>query len=291
MSHRGNASGTVDSRPRVVRSAWGATTTETATPKRGLVSNPKAYSYVRFSTPEQMQGDSFERQTRKAAEYASAHGLELDTRLTFRDLGVSGDHGANAKRGSLADFRFAVQHGDVAPGSYLLIESFDRLSRMDPWDALPIFQEIINADITIVTLQDNKEWSREAIRGNPLRILESLFVMMRAHEESATKSMRVASAYERKRERAANGDKSKPFTRMLPAWLRWDEAAKEIVLREDRAEIVRDIFAKTVEGWGQHKIANWLNQQSVPTSGSADYWHRSYVKKMLTNPAVNSACN
>jgi hypothetical protein len=49
---------------------------------------------------------------------------------------------------------------------------------------------------------------------------ESLIVMMRAHEEIATKSMRVASAYERKRERAANGDKSKPFTRTLPAWLR-----------------------------------------------------------------------
>jgi DNA invertase Pin-like site-specific DNA recombinase len=39
----------------------------------------------------------------------------------------------------------------------LLIESFDRLSRMDPWDALPIFQEIVNAGITIVTLQDKKE--------------------------------------------------------------------------------------------------------------------------------------
>jgi DNA invertase Pin-like site-specific DNA recombinase len=142
-----------------------------------------------------MKGDSFDRQTRKAADYANARDLELDTTLTFRDLGVSGYHGANAERGSLADFRFAVQHGDVAPGSYLLIESFDRLSRMDPWDALPIFQEIVNAGITIVTLQDNKEWSREAIRGNPWRILESLIVMMRAHEESATKSMRVAGAY------------------------------------------------------------------------------------------------
>jgi len=233
-----------------------------------------------------MKGDSFERQTKKAAEYASTHGLELDTTLTFRDLGVSGYHGANAERGSLADFRYGVQHGDVAPGSYLLIESFDRLSRMDPWDALPIFQEIVNAGITIVTLQDNKEWSREAIRGNPWRILESLIVMMRAHEESAIKSMRVASAYERKRERAANGDKSKPFTRMLPGWLFWDRESEQFKVREDRAAIVSAIFSKAIEGWGQHKIAHWLNTQGTRTWGRASQWHRSYVKKILTNPAV-----
>jgi DNA invertase Pin-like site-specific DNA recombinase len=287
MSHSKITSITVDSRARAVEGARRAYTEQVKAPERGTVGGkPKAYSYVRFSTPDQMEGDSFERQTRKAAEYATAHGLELDTSLTFRDLGVSGYRGANAERGSLADFRFAVQHGDVAPGSYLLIESFDRLSRMEPWDALPIFQEIVNAGITIVTLQDNKEWSREAIRGNPWRILESLIVMMRAHEESAIKSMRVASAYERKRERAAGGDKSKPFTRMLPGWLSWDDESKQFKVREDRAAIVRAIFSKAIEGWGQHKIAHWLNAQGIPTWGRASQWHRSYVRKILANPAV-----
>lgn len=31
---------------------------------------PKAYSYLRFSTPDQMRGDSFRRQTELAREYA-----------------------------------------------------------------------------------------------------------------------------------------------------------------------------------------------------------------------------
>ena len=43
----------------------------------------KAYSYLRFSTPEQQRGDSFRRQTSLAADYAAQHGLELDTALTF----------------------------------------------------------------------------------------------------------------------------------------------------------------------------------------------------------------
>jgi len=44
--------------------------------------NRKAYSYLRFSTPEQMKGDSFRRQTSMATAYAATHGLDLDLQLT-----------------------------------------------------------------------------------------------------------------------------------------------------------------------------------------------------------------
>lgn len=46
----------------------------------------KAYSYLRFSTPEQMKGDSFRRQREMAEAYARTHGYELDTSLTFHVL-------------------------------------------------------------------------------------------------------------------------------------------------------------------------------------------------------------
>jgi DNA invertase Pin-like site-specific DNA recombinase len=61
----------------------------------------KAYSYVRFSTPDQMNGGSFERQTKKAADYASAHDLDLDTTLTFQDLGVSQQERTNGRAQSV----------------------------------------------------------------------------------------------------------------------------------------------------------------------------------------------
>lgn len=50
---------------------------------------PKAYSYIRFSSSRQREGTSLERQAAKAKEYAAEHGLELDTELNLRDLGVS----------------------------------------------------------------------------------------------------------------------------------------------------------------------------------------------------------
>jgi len=73
----------------------------------------KAFSYLRFSTPEQMKGDSLWRQLELARAYASAHDLALDEELSFRDLGVSAYQGRNAEVGKLADFKEAVREGLV----------------------------------------------------------------------------------------------------------------------------------------------------------------------------------
>ena len=73
----------------------------------------KAYSYVRFSSPQQLKGDSHRRQTEKAAQYAAEKGLVLDTELTLEDLGVSAYRGRNAKAGNLGVFLKAVEAGRV----------------------------------------------------------------------------------------------------------------------------------------------------------------------------------
>ncbi len=43
--------------------------------KNNEETKPRAYSYLRFSTPEQMKGDSFRRQTGLAEAYALKHEL------------------------------------------------------------------------------------------------------------------------------------------------------------------------------------------------------------------------
>ncbi|WP_367718718.1 recombinase family protein [Nitratireductor sp. GISD-1A_MAKvit] len=41
-----------------------------------------------------------------------------------------------------------------------------------------------------------------------------------------------------------------------------------------------------IAGKGQQSIAETLNREGVPVFGRGKHWHRSYVKKMLGNPAV-----
>lgn len=55
---------------------------------------------------------------------------------SYEDLGKSAFKGANSAHGHLSRFLASVKPGQIAPGSYLIVESLDRLSRADNPDAL-----------------------------------------------------------------------------------------------------------------------------------------------------------
>lgn len=245
-----------------------------------VASPPLAFSYLRFSTPEQMRGDSFRRQTELAARYAREHGLVLDTR-SFADLGVSAFRGANIQTGKLGEFLFAVQQGAIPRGSYLLMESLDRMSRADPWDAVGELRKIIKAGIKVVTLINGRVYGADD-GGSDFALLEAVVVLVRAHEESATKSRRLRAVWEKKREDA--GDR--PITTIAPAWLRPVEGGEGFSVIEDRAEVIRGIFAAFLGGEGTHSIAQRLNEEGLQPFGRAKFWHRSYVLKILDSRAT-----
>jgi DNA invertase Pin-like site-specific DNA recombinase len=253
-----------------------------------ITNRPRAYSYLRFSTPDQMQGDSFRRQTDAAREYAERNGLELDNDLTFRDLGVSAFRGANVVEGALGQFIEAVDTGKVAKGSYLLVENLDRLSRDKIMPALNRFSSLLEKGITVVTLSDGKQYDADSLNNLPDLML-SLLVMSRAHEESELKSRRVRAAWQDKRERAVS--EGHVLTTRAPAWLRLENGSFEVI--EKRAVVVRRIFDMALDGHGQQYIARTLNEEGVEPFGDgpsearkANGWHASYIRKILNNEAV-----
>jgi DNA invertase Pin-like site-specific DNA recombinase len=252
------------------------------------IERPRAYSYIRFSTPEQERGDSFRRQSEKAAQYALKHGLDLVDDGQFFDRGVSGYNGDNAATGALSAFRRAVEDGEVPSGSFLLIENLDRFSRQQAWRATAALAEIVKLGIRIVSLQDDREYSEATLDEDPHAMLLLTVGFMRAHDESRTKSLRVREAWGKK-QGAATSEK-KPMTKRLPAWLALSEDRTTIIPIPEKVEVIRRIFREALKGAGQHRIAHLLNQEGVPPFGDgerrAELWHRSYVKKVLENPAV-----
>lgn len=74
--------------------------------------SPKAYSYVRFSTPKQAQGDSYRRQLQHARDYCLTHNLVLDDKA-IEDFGVSAFRGSNRTDGALGRFIDAVKCGEI----------------------------------------------------------------------------------------------------------------------------------------------------------------------------------
>ena len=105
---------------------------------------------------------------------------------------------------------------------------------------------------------------------------------MTANEESAKKARRLTEAWAAKRAIAA----TKPLTSRVPGWLRLDPATSKIELIPERANLIERIFALTLQGLGQHKIAGTFNREGIKPWGKAKHWQRSYIAKILSNPAV-----
>ena len=243
---------------------------------------PKCYSYIRFSRPEQMRGDSLRRQTEAAEKWAADNGMVIDESLT--DLGVSAYRGLNRLKGALGKFLELVSKGQVPKGSYLIIESLDRFSREDALDVIGEFSKVLKSGITIVTLLDGQVYSRERIKAEPMALFGSLMVMMRAHEESKTKGKRVGEAWEKKRKSAPDT----VLTSRVPGWLRVVEEGgkRRIEFKEHGRVIVRRIFDETIRGYGKHKVARRLGEAGFLPFEDGKAWHTSYVQKVLRNRAT-----
>ena len=223
---------------------------------------PVLYSYIRFSTVEQSEGHSLNRQMSYAKEIAQEKGLELDESLTMKDLGLSAYHKKNITHGALGVFLKAIEDGKVPPGSILVIESLDRISRAAAYESQAIIAQIINADITVITAADKKEYSKESLSDNSMDLLYIILVLIRANEESATKSKRVTSALLEQCKRWQSGERGfrvkcgKP-----PKWVEWSDEKKEFVFVQREAEIMLRKIELFKQGYGGLKIAECLNDE------------------------------
>jgi DNA invertase Pin-like site-specific DNA recombinase len=249
---------------------------------------PLAYSYVRFSTPEQANGDSLRRQTEAARKWCERNGARLDTSTTLHDLGKSAFRGAHHKddRHALGTFIKLAESGRVPEGSFLIIERLDRLTREDVNDALELFLRLKKL-VRIVQL-----YPVEVIhdrQSGPMQLMMALVELMRGRDESEAKSERGGAVWSRKREEARAA--GKVMSRRLPAWIREESGVLRLI--PQRAAAVRRIFELAAAGYGQGLIVKKLNEEQVPPFGEyvvkegkkrsayAGKWLRSYVAKLL----------
>jgi DNA invertase Pin-like site-specific DNA recombinase len=243
----------------------------------------KVYSYLRFSDAKQASGASSDRQRAYAAKWAQDHGLVLDEDLSMQDEGLSAFHQRHVKKGALGVFLKAIEDGKVPADSVLVVEGLDRLSRAEPIQAQAQLTSIITAGIAVVTASDGKIYSRERLKANPMDLVYSLLVMIRAHEESDTKSKRVRDAIRRQCEGWSNGS-YRGLIRYgkTPGWLRVAEGRWELI--PERAEAVRAAVDMFRRGLGTGQIARELHAaglsmtEAMPSSG--------HIVRLLASPAL-----
>jgi hypothetical protein len=253
----------------------------------------KVYSYTRFSSDAQAEGDSERRQVEAARAYAQANGLVLDETLRMIDKGLSGYHGAHRKKGALGAFLEQVKGGHVPPGSILLVENLDRLSREPVLTAMQTVIDLLKHNITIQTLNPPDSYTTASVNNNGFwRLVAHID---RANGESQRKHDLAQATWKQKR---AIASADQMLTARAPAWLKIivhkvndRVVGRDVSVIPEAAETVKLIFKLKLEGFGKGSIEKKLNQSAPWTppknkKGNGGTWRASFIEKILRSRAI-----
>ncbi|HHO0149193.1 TPA: recombinase family protein [Enterobacter asburiae] len=240
--------------------------------------NGKAYSYIRFSSKKQEQGDSVRRQTELAEQYAHANNLILSDK-NFQDLGISAFK--EGSRPSLGDMLEAIEKGQIEQGSTIIIESLDRLSRRGIDVTQQIIKSILQNNIFIASLVDGLLLNRESVN-DLVSVIRIALAADLAHKESEKKSQRLRETKGQQRQRALNGE---IINKVLPFWL---DRKEDNFIFSDRLEAAKRIIELRRKGFGTNKIAKALNDEGHKPLRSSG-WNHTTVGKTINSVALYGA--
>lgn len=200
---------------------------------------------------------------------------------TIEDFGVSAFRGSNRTDGALGRFIDAVKSGEIEKGSYLLVESVDRLSRQAIEEALTQFLEIVREGIVIVTLSDNQVFRSGEV--DFTKLIVSIVYMARANDESEMKSRRSRAAWSNGRQQARENNKVIANSR-LPSWLTLE--GDKIVPIPERVAIVNEMFQMVRSGQGYQQIAKVFRDKDYKTFGQGKAWRPAGIQSVVKSRAV-----
>jgi DNA invertase Pin-like site-specific DNA recombinase len=242
-----------------------------------------AYSYRRFSFSAQERGDSLRRQAADAEAWSERTGIVLDANRVLIDRAASAftsKHRSNPDRFALAAFLEKVERGKVRPGSYLVLESLDRLTREEVMPALGLCISLLTAGIRIVQLKPV-----EMVYGSnpdPMHLMMMIMELSRGNSESKLKSDRVGESWVARRAAAREG-RLQP-TGSLPGWL--VREGDDLAVKPGAEDTIRRIFRLVVEGQGLQLIVQCLTRERVPCFGTSGKWNTTYVASILNDRRV-----
>lgn len=242
----------------------------------------RAYSYARISRAgKQAKGRGVKRQTDDwVRTLCDDEGWTLDDTLTFVDKGKSGFHKANLKP-TAALGRFLSMIGTrVAPGSVLVVENLDRLSRAEVGEAYDLFRSILKAGVWIATREPRRIYKPDDESGI-LGILEPLFIFARGNEESSVKSMRVNDSWASARKHAAKGV---ALPTRPPFWL--EKRGSGYDLKPDMVAVMLRLHTLARTKMGLRRIRRTLEAEGIRCPTRVGVWSPSVLSFFLKWRAV-----
>jgi hypothetical protein len=249
-----------------------------------------AISYLRFSSSLQRDGDSIERQRINTGRAIRALHLVHDRALEERAKSASKGH--HRTRGELGRLLDAITAGHVPPGTVLIVEAVDRLTREGPLDAYPMLQTIIRAGIVLLVCgeaEDHDEfdlYDEHAINDGKGDKLHTQIRSAFNYTKGIAK--RAKAKHARRREQAARGEDVVPNGRP-PFWIDRHLTARKrgepVHKLNERHSLILAIFDAAMRHNSLTKITAVLSASGLMAPDGAP-WRRSAIGRILRDDAV-----
>lgn len=194
------------------------------------------------------------------------------------DKGLSGYKGHNFTKGSLGQFKRRVEAGEITEGC-LLIESVDRFSRKQGYDAIDEFTFLIKRNIDIVEVETGQIYSYKL--DHKLSALSTS--IERAHQESKRKARISKKSWNRRKEESlATGV---ALNNNTPDWLSLSQDKKTYEIDAQKVQTITSIFEWYRDGYGVTEIVNRLNSEGNRYNGRG--WNTVTVYNKLRDRRLN----
>lgn len=200
------------------------------------------YSYMRWSSDRQSDGSTEARQRQAQEAFCKHYGMTLAEEIA--DPGMSSFRGKNAHEGKLREFINRAKRGEIPPGSLLLFENADRMSRMQLAHAVPLFFEILSAGLRIGIADRLQIYTPGSLDLGGLMTI--LVDMERANKESERKSSFGRAGWAKAHIRMEAGD---VVTEKAPQWLEVvvEDGERRFKVKEDIADQIRALFIASLQ--------------------------------------------
>ena len=237
--------------------------------------------YARFSSAQQERGSSIERQLELARAHIAREGW---TEIEFvEDRGRSAWKGDHLSKGNLGLLTKRIMSGEFEPGTVILVEKLDRLSRQDRRITRRWLEDVTDLGMGVATVDGGRLYTAKTLQANMTEDIEILIRAELAWKESQQKSERIMDAQARNRAKAAAT--GKVMSARCPGWLRVENGS--FIQDAARVALVQQIFQWTADGVGARTIAKRLNDVPVETWGKArGGWEPTYISEIINSPAV-----
>lgn len=230
----------------------------------------KVVGYIRVSTEEQVRnGQGLEIQEKEIKDYAKKHKTKLLE--LFSDKGISGANDITKRQG-LNDLLVYCKKNKI---DKVLITKMDRLAR-DVFIQLWVEKELKIYDVEIISINEDN------LNGNDymtvaMRQMVGVFAQL---EKNRIADRLVGGRRSKAKEKKQKASGNCPIGYKY----QYNEQGKNpvVVIDDERAVIVKEIFSLYLRGNSLQKIADKLNVKDIKTE-RGNKWGKQSIHKILTN--------